>query len=102
MIKKGDSVIFISGKDKGKKGKVLQVMPRADRLVVEGLNLMVKNVRPRKQGEKGQIVRYNAPVHMSNVLLFCSKCGKGRRMRSLIQRDGKRIRICATCKQSFS
>lgn len=101
-FKKGETVMIISGKDRGKKGKILQVMSREGKVVVEGLNLLVKNVRPRKQGEKGQIVRFNAPINASNVLLFCSKCGKGRRVGYLVQRDGKKSRVCKKCKQSFS
>ncbi len=66
-IKKNDTVLIIAGKDRGKKGKVLQVFPKLNRVVVEGINMTVKNVRPKQQGEKGQVVRYNAPLHASNV-----------------------------------
>lgn len=100
-IKKGDTVALISGKDRGKKGKVLQVIPKAGRIVVEGLNLQAKNVRPKKQGEKGQVVRYNAPMNISNVLLWCSHCGRGRRARFLVQADGKKTRICSKCSQGI-
>ncbi len=66
-IKKNDTVQIIAGKDKGKKGKVLQVLPKKNRVIVEGINMTAKNVRPKKMGEKGQVVRYNAPIHISNV-----------------------------------
>ncbi len=66
-VKKNDTVQILAGKDKGKKGKVLQVFPKLNKVVVEGINMTVKNVRPKQQGEKGQVVRYNAPIHASNV-----------------------------------
>lgn len=66
-IKKNDQVKIIAGKDRGKKGKVLQVLPQKNKVVVEGINMMAKNVRPKRAGEKGQVVRYNAPIDASNV-----------------------------------
>ena len=66
-VKKGDTVRILTGKDRGKKAKVLQVFPALGRVVVEGVNMTVKNVRPKQQGQKGQVVRYNAPIHISNV-----------------------------------
>lgn len=66
-IKKNDMAQILTGKDRGKQGKVLQVFPKVNKVVVEGMNMTVKNVRPKKQGEKGQVVRYNAPIHASNV-----------------------------------
>lgn len=79
-IKKNDTVIIIAGKDKGKKGKVIQVLPEAQKVVVENLNVMKKNVRPKREREKGQIISYSAPIHISNVMLFSSKAGKGVRV----------------------
>jgi len=99
-IKKNDIVKIISGKDKGKKGKVLQVFPKQKRVVVEGINMMTKSVRPKKMGEKGQIVQYNAPINATNVLLFCSKCNKAVRTSYLIAKDKKKDRICRKCKQT--
>ena len=100
-IKKNDIVKVIAGKDKGKKGKVLQVFIEKDLLVVEGMNMMAKNVRPKKQGEKGQVVRYNAPMNVSKVMLFCSKCNKPVRAGYLISKEGKKSRICKKCKQAI-
>jgi len=100
-IKKGDSVKMISGKDKGKKGKVLQVLAKDGRVVVEGLNMMAKSVRAKRMGEKGQVVRYNAPVTASNVLLFCSKCNKAVKVGFNISKDGKKTRVCRKCKQNI-
>ncbi|MFA6553219.1 MAG: 50S ribosomal protein L24 [Patescibacteria group bacterium] len=100
-LKKNDTVQIITGKDRGKKGKVLQTFPQSNKVVVEGMNMMAKNVRPKKMGEKGQVVRYNAPVHASNVLLFCSKCNKPVKVGFTRSKDGKKIRICRKCKQNI-
>ncbi len=98
-IRKNDIVKVIAGKDRGKKAKVLQVLPKHDLIIVEGVNMMAKNVRPKRMGEKGQVVRYNAPIQASKVLLFCSKCGKGSRVGYQVLQDGKKTRICRRCKQ---
>ena len=100
-IIKNDIVKIISGKDRGKKGKVLQVLPKEKKIVVEGINMMAKNVRPKKMGEKGQVVRYNAPIEASNVLVFCSKCNKGIRVGFIMTKEGKKYRVCKKCKQSI-
>lgn len=99
FIRKNDIVKVITGKDRGKKGKVLQVFPGIGKIVVEGMNMTAKNVRPKKQGEKGQIVRYNAPMGISNVQLFCSKDNKAVRVGYIISKDGKKQRICKKCQQ---
>ncbi|MFH1207387.1 MAG: 50S ribosomal protein L24 [Patescibacteria group bacterium] len=100
-LKKNDAVQIMTGKDRGKKGKVLQTFPSINKVVVEGMNMMAKNVRPKKQGEKGQVVRYNAPVDASNVSLFCGKCSKPVRVGLTKTADGKKIRICRKCKQNI-
>ena len=79
-IKKGDTVLIISGKDRSKKGKIIQVFPKENRILVEGLNLKKKHQRPRKTGEKGQIMLMPGPIPVSNVKLVCSKCGKATRV----------------------
>lgn len=100
-IKKNDTVQIASGKDRGKKGKVLQVYPSVGKIVVEGINMMAKNVRPKKMGEKGQVVRYNAPFAASKALVFCSSCSKGVRVGYAMNKDGKKTRICRKCKQAI-
>lgn len=100
-IKKNDIVKIIAGKDRGKKGKVLQVFAEQEQVIVEGMNMMAKNVRPKKMGEKGQVVRYNSPIKASKVLLFCSSCNKGVRTGHLITKEGKKLRICRKCKQTL-
>ena len=95
-IKKGDTIIVISGKDKGKKGKILQVFPKDNRIVVEGINLRKKHVRPRRQGEKGQTVEMPSPFQVSNIKIICTKCKKPTRIGYSLTKDNK-VRICKKC-----
>jgi large subunit ribosomal protein L24 len=100
-IRKDDTVQIISGKDRGKKGKVLQVYPQTNKIVAEGINMMAKNVRPKRMGEKGQVVRYNAQIDAAKALVFCSSCGKGVRVGFITDKAGKKTRICRKCKQAL-
>ena len=95
-IKKGDTVLIISGKDKGRKGKVLESFPKESRILVEGMNLRKKHQRPKKSGEKGQIVEMPGPMDISNVKLICPKCGKAIRVG-----QKSKIRICKKCGQAL-
>jgi len=99
-IKKGDMVIVISGNDKGRKGRVIKVMPKKQRVLVEGLNMQKKHQRPRREGEKGQIVEKPGPIHISNVKLICPKCGKATRVARKIV-EGKKYRVCKKCGQTI-
>jgi large subunit ribosomal protein L24 len=92
-IKTGDKVRILAGKDSGKEGKVLQVFPKLERIVVEGTNLMTKNIR--KQGDRaGQRIEFSAPMHISNVQVISQKSGKvGRVGYKLIDKDGKKVKI---------
>lgn len=96
-IRKGDTVRVLRGKDRGKKGKILRMIPTEGRVVVEGLNLVTKHVRARRQGEKNQQVTLAAPVPIANVQLVCPQCAKGTRVG--IERDqGERVRVCKQCR----
>ena len=95
-IKKNDKVVVLSGKDKGKEGKVLTAMPAEKKVVVEGVNVATCHVKPRKQGEEGGIVRREIPMYVSNVMLVCPKCGKPTRVASKVE-DGKKVRVCKKC-----
>ena len=75
-IKKGDKVLVISGKYRGKVGKVIKALPKRKKLLVEGVNIVKKHIRPRREGEKGQIIQTPSPIDVSNVKLICQKCGK--------------------------
>jgi large subunit ribosomal protein L24 len=99
-FKKNDNVVMISGKDKGKKGKVLKVLGLANKVLIEGINTKNKRQRPRKEGEKGQTISVTRPVAISNVALFCSSCGKGVRVGSKLIND-KKTRVCMKCGQSI-
>jgi len=99
-IKKNDQVLIIAGKDKGKNGKVLDVLRSAGKLVVENINMVKKSRRARKQGEKGQIVQIPNPLHVSNVKLICPKCGQASRMGYKATEAGK-FRICKKCGQEI-
>ncbi len=95
-IHKGDTVLIISGKDRGKKGKVLKALPKERKVVVEGVNLIKKHQKPKKSGEKGQIVEMASPIDVSNVKLLCPKCKKPVRVGYKII-DDKKYRICKKC-----
>lgn len=103
-IRKGDTVKILAGKDKGKSGAVLKVFPVERRLIVEGLNLVVKHVRPRKQGEKGQKLYIPARMPIAKVMIVCKHCGKAVRIGyTFIDNNGVREkqRVCKKCKQSI-
>lgn len=95
-VKTGDEVIVISGDDKGARGKVIEVSPKEGKVIVEGVNIVSKHVKPRKQGEAGGIMKVPAPLYAAKVQLYCAKCEKGRRTKTTVK-DGEKIRVCATC-----
>jgi len=95
-IKKGDTVIVLSGKDKGKKGTVLSVMPETRKVVVEKINVVSRHQKPRQQGEQGGIVKKEAPIYACKVMRVCPKCGKPTRPASKVTGD-KRVRVCKKC-----
>lgn len=96
-IKKGDTVVMRKGKDRGKSGKIVHVSSIEGRVVVEGLNLLKKHVRPRRQGEKGEIVQIPRKVSVSNVAILCSRCNKPARV-GFKEEKGVKVRICRRCK----
>ncbi len=102
-VKTGDTVVILSGKDKGKQGKVLEVSPKEGKVIVEGLNIATKHVKPRRQGEQGGIVSAEAALYASKVQLVCPKCGKTTRIAHKILEDGTKVRVCknADCGEEF-
>lgn len=96
-IRKGDTVRILSGKDRGKSGSVMAVLPRNGRVLVEGINMMMKHIRPKRAGEKGQRVSIAAPLHISNVQILCPSCKKSSRI-GITREDSKRQRVCKKCK----
>lgn len=91
-IKSGDTVVVISGKDKGKKGKVMQVMPKAEKVLVEGVNVVTKHQKPSKDHPQGGLIKQEAAIHNSNVMPYDSKAGKGVRV-SFKEVNGKKVRV---------
>jgi len=96
-IKKGDVVQIKIGKDKGKRGRVLKVFSKKNKIIVEGLNLVWKHVRPRREGEKGQRIQIPAPLYYSKVQLVCPKCNRPIRVGYKILAEGKKVRWCRKC-----
>ena len=95
-IKKGDTVVVLSGKDKGKQGKVQAVIPSDRKVVVEGVNIVTCHTKPRRQGETGGIVKREAAIYASKVQVVCPKCSKATRVADKIE-DGKKSRVCKHC-----
>ena len=97
LIKKNDNVLVISGKEKGKKGRVIAVYPAENRLLVEKLNMIKRHTRPTQQLRQGGIVEKEGPIALSNVRLICAKCDKPTAAVRKVQEDGTRTRICKNC-----
>ncbi|WP_028505023.1 50S ribosomal protein L24 [Ruminococcus sp. FC2018] len=100
-VRSGDTVVVLSGKDKGKQGKVLQVSPKEGKVIVEGLNVVTKHVKPRRQGEQGGIVEAEAAMYASKVQLVCPKCSKPTRIAHKILEDGSKVRVCKSCSEEI-
>lgn len=101
-IKKDDIVMVISGKDKGKKGKVIQSFPSENKVLVENVNMVTKHQKPTQQMQQGGIVRQEGKVQASNVLLYCEKCDRGVRTGHKVLNDGKKVRFCKKCNETFN
>ena len=95
-VKKDDTVIVISGKEKGKQGKVVEVSLKEGKVIVEGINIVSKHAKPRRQGETGGIVKVEGAMYADKVALYCNNCKAGRRTKTVIE-NGKKIRVCAKC-----
>lgn len=96
-IAKNDIVEVIAGNDRGKRGKVLKVLPRTKRVIVEGVNFIHRHTKPRTQGDQGGIIEKEAAVDASNVMLVCTKCDAGVRVRTKILADKTKTRVCTQC-----
>lgn len=99
-IKKGDTVMVTAGKDKGKSGKVQKILPKKDGVIVEGVNIVKRHARARGS-EPGGIVEKEAHLHISNVMVYCGKCKKPVRTRINLLEDGKKVRACVKCAETF-
>ncbi|UCD21983.1 MAG: 50S ribosomal protein L24 [Chloroflexota bacterium] len=98
-IRKDDTVVITTGKDSGKKGKVRRVWPDKERVIVDGANMIKRHSRARRAARQAGIIELEAPIHVSNVMLVCSKCSKPTRVGFQFLADGKRVRVCKSCQE---
>jgi large subunit ribosomal protein L24 len=98
-VAKDDTVIVITGDDKGKTGKVLKVFPEKQRIIVEGINFIKRHTKPRSRMQPGGMVEKEASIHVSNVMVVCPRCGEGARPNRTKLVEGRRVRICNKCKE---
>nr|WP_251231656.1 50S ribosomal protein L24 [Adlercreutzia aquisgranensis] len=96
-IKKGDTVVVLTGKDKGKQGEVKKSIPKAQRVVVEKVNMVKKAMRPTQANPQGGISSIEAPLHVSNVMLVCPECKQPTRVSKRVNEAGKKVRVCKKC-----
>lgn len=100
-VKTGDTVIVLSGREKGKKGKVLAVSPKEGKVIIEGVNQVSKHVKPRKMGEEGGIIKVDGAMYACKVQMVCPRCGKPTRVGHKIYEDGTKERICKKCGETL-
>lgn len=100
-IKKQDTVLVLTGKEKGKKGRVLAVMPSEQKLIIERINMIKKHMKPSKSHQQGGIIEKEAAVHRCKVMLVCPKCGVPTRIQALMLGDGRKVRSCQKCKEAM-
>ena len=96
-LKKNDLVMVVSGKERGKSGRILRVFPQKNRIIIEKINFIKKHTRPSGQTKQGGIIEREAPVHISNVMVICEKCNLPVRVGKKILDDGKKVRMCRKC-----
>ena len=98
-IRKNDTVLVISGKDKGSKGKVRLVNPREEKLIIEGINFIKRHARATGQARQASVIELEAPLHVSRVMYLCDKCNKPARIGFRFLEDGKKVRFCKVCQE---
>lgn len=98
-IKKNDTVMVISGKHKGKRGRVIKVMPSDEKVIVEKVNIVKRHMKPSRKYAQGGIIEKEAPLHISKVMLVCPKCDKPTRIGAQVLADGSKVRVCKKCKE---
>jgi large subunit ribosomal protein L24 len=100
-IKKNDLIMVVQGRERGKSGRVLKVLPEKEKVIVEKINFVKRHTRPHGQQRRGGILEKEAPLHISNVRLLCEKCNKPVRIRHRVVEGGKKARVCHKCGESF-
>ncbi|NOY39763.1 MAG: 50S ribosomal protein L24 [Nitrospirae bacterium] len=98
-IKKNDKVIVISGKEKGKQGKILSLIPKKNRVIIERVNMIKRHMKPSRQYSQGGIIEKEGALHISKVMLVCPRCQKPSRISNHILDDGRKVRLCKRCKE---
>ena len=98
-IRKDDTILVVTGKDKGKKGKVRFAYPKDEQIIVDGINFIKRHTKARGQVRQAGIIELEAPIHISNAMLLCNKCNKPTRIGLHFLEDGKKVRICRSCKE---
>lgn len=98
-IKKNDRVVVVSGKEKGKEGRVLTVLPKKSRLIIEKINIIKRHMKPSRKYAQGGIIEKEGSVHISNVMLICRRCHKPVRIGNKVLDDGRKVRVCRKCKE---
>ncbi len=98
-IRKNDTVVCLAGRDRGKKGKVLSVLPNRSRAIVEGINFIKKHTRKTREDQQGGIIQREAPIHLSNLMHFCNKCNKPTKVGFTLLKDGTKSRRCKRCNE---
>jgi large subunit ribosomal protein L24 len=96
-VRKNDTVEVLAGRERGRRGKITRVLPKEQRVVVEGVNIRKRHTKPRRQGEQAGIVEFPAPLHISNVAVVCTKCGRSTRVGWRTLADGTKVRFCKRC-----
>ena len=100
-VRKNDTVIVISGKDKGKTGEVLKVFPKTGKVLVQGINIVKKHQKANKSQFESAIIEREAAINSSKVMLYCNKCKNATRIASKILEDGTKVRVCKKCSETF-
>ena len=100
-VKTGDEVVVINGKNRGKRGKIMQVSPKEGKVIVEGVNVVTKHVKPRQMGEPGGLIKAESALYADKVQLICPKCGKPTRVGHDVDKNGKKVRVCKKCNAQF-
>lgn len=100
-VRRGDTVMVLSGKDKGKKGKILTVDPKAGKVIVEGVNMTTKHKKPRKAGDAGGIIHQESPIYSCKVMMVCNKCGAASRIGRKVLPNGENVRYCKRCNENI-
>ena len=100
-IRAGDTVLVIAGKGKGKRGRVEKILPSRNRILVEGINIVIRHVRPRPEVRQAGRIQQESPIHESNLMLVCNKCSEPTRVRISYLDDGRKVRTCLQCRETI-